>query len=153
MGNPCGANARCRDLVGTYECKCDSGCTGNPRTGCKRPISPIDGCQFKICGPNAKCKSENGVGKCYCPTSYPHGDPNKSCASTPGDKECQSDSDCTIDKSCIRGNCKDPCSLRGACGNNAICEVINHRPRCTCPECYTGSPFLRCKLNPSCRSP
>ena len=69
------------------------------------------------------------------------------------DKACQSDSECTIDKSCIRGQCKDPCSLRGACGSNAICEVLNHRPRCTCPECYTGSPFIRCKLNPNCRSP
>ena len=69
------------------------------------------------------------------------------------DKECQKDSDCTIDKSCIRGECQDPCSLRGACGQNALCEVINHRPRCQCPECYTGSPFVRCKLNPNCRSP
>lgn len=66
--------------------------------------------------------------------------------------QCGSDSECTIDKSCIRGQCKDPCSLRGACGTNALCEVINHRPRCTCPECYTGSPFVRCKLNPRCKS-
>ena len=68
------------------------------------------------------------------------------------DKQCQSDNQCTIDKSCIRGQCKDPCSLRGACGSKALCEVLNHRPRCTCPECHTGSPFVRCKLNRNCKS-
>ena len=67
------------------------------------------------------------------------------------DKQCQKDSDCSIDKSCIRGDCLDPCSLRGACGTSAICEVINHRPRCTCPECYTGSPFIRCKAKRNCK--
>ncbi len=47
----------------------------------------------------------------------------------------------------------DPCSIRGACGVNALCKVIQHRPRCTCPECYMGFPHLKCKINPACKSP
>ena len=86
LSNPCGPNARCVDLVGTFDCKCEPGCIGNGRTGCKCPPSQVDGCQFKICGPNAKCRSQNGVGQCYCPSNFPHGNPNKSCSSSPGGK-------------------------------------------------------------------
>ena len=77
-------NYRCIDLVGTHQCKCESGCKGNPKTGCTCPPSKVDGCQFKQCGPNAKCVSENGVGRCLCLSGYPHGNPEISCSSRPG---------------------------------------------------------------------
>ena len=65
---------------------------------------------------------------------------------------CTSDSDCTLDKSCNRnrGECFNPCSLRAACGVNALCRVVNHAPRCECPECYKGRPHLGCKLDSRC---
>jgi len=69
------------------------------------------------------------------------------------DKQCESDDDCTLDKSCYRGTCRDPCALRAACGDNAICRVVLHRPRCECPECYFGKPHIQCRINPGCTSP
>ena len=69
------------------------------------------------------------------------------------EKGCVKDSDCTVDKACIRGACVDPCSVRGACGKNALCKVIEHRPRCTCPECYMGRPHVHCKISPQCSQP
>lgn len=66
---------------------------------------------------------------------------------------CTSNNDCTLDKSCKNGKCIDPCSLRAACGINAICKVIHHFPSCECPECYTGRPHHACKLDNQCRNP
>ena len=65
---------------------------------------------------------------------------------------CTSDNDCTKDKSCNRnrGECINPCSLRAACGVNALCRVVNHNPRCECPECFTGRPHLGCKRDSRC---
>ena len=63
---------------------------------------------------------------------------------------CTKDSDCTLDKACIRGSCRDPCSLRAACGENALCKVVQHRPRCECPDCYSGKAHIRCRKNPDC---
>ena len=69
------------------------------------------------------------------------------------DEGCKTDDDCTLDKSCHRGTCRDPCSLRAACGENAICRVVLHRPRCECPECFIGKPHISCKIDPQCTSP
>lgn len=44
----------------------------------------------------------------------------------------------------MRQKCRDPCP--GSCGADAICNVINHTPICTCPERYTGDPFSYCTL-------
>ena len=43
----------------------------------------------------------------------------------------------------------DPCSLRAACGDNAICSVVLHKPRCECPQCHTGRPHVACRPDPS----
>jgi len=40
--------------------------------------------------------------------------------------------------------CKDPCP--GSCASNAICKVISHTPRCSCPPGYNGDPFTQCIL-------
>merc|ERR1712045_413110 len=103
------SNSRCIDLIGSFDCKCNAGCRGNPRSGCTCPPSEVDGCQFKSCGANAKCRSQNGVGQCYCPTSYPHGDPNKSCCSKPGVVGCRSNNECAEKQACIAKECRNPC--------------------------------------------
>lgn len=66
------------------------------------------------------------------------------------DQECLSDLDCPSEKSCIGIQCIDPCSLRGACGENALCTTVLHRPRCSCPNCHTGRPDQHCKPEPKC---
>ena len=64
--------------------------------------------------------------------------------------ECLSDSDCPSEKTCIGSQCLDPCTLRGACGENAICKTVLHRPRCSCPNCHSGRPDIFCKPEPKC---
>lgn len=58
---------------------------------------------------------------------------------------------CPNEKACIGGKCSDPCSLRGACGDNALCQTVLHRPRCSCPNCYVGRPNVECKPDPKCQ--
>lgn len=66
--------------------------------------------------------------------------------------ECNNDLDCSDQKACINFQCVNPCSLRGACGENALCKTIQHRPRCTCPECHIGSANTACHPDPNCLS-
>lgn len=42
--------------------------------------------------------------------------------------------------------------MRGACGLNALCKTVFHRPRCSCPNCYIGRPDLECRPDPKCES-
>lgn len=43
---------------------------------------------------------------------------------------------------CVNKKCRDPCA--GACGTDALCEVVNHNPVCYCRQDMTGDPFIRC---------
>lgn len=40
--------------------------------------------------------------------------------------------------------------MRGACGTNALCQTVLHRPRCSCPSCHIGRPDVECKPDPKC---
>ena len=66
------------------------------------------------------------------------------------DGKCRADFDCPVTQSCNRGRCVDPCSLRAACGKNAICSVVLHKPRCECPQCHIGQPQIACRPDPDC---
>lgn len=65
------------------------------------------------------------------------GDPYSGCR-----PECILNTDCTVNKACINNKCKDPC--QGTCGINAICNVYNHIPMCTCPQGMNGNAFIQC---------
>lgn len=97
-------------------------------------VEPVqaDNCNPSPCGPNSQCKD----GICTCLPDY-QGDPYRGCR-----PECVLNDDCPRDKACIRNKCKDPCP--GTCGQNALCEVINHIPICSCPDGMSGNPFLQC---------
>lgn len=92
-----------------------------------------DPCDPSPCGPNAECND----GICSCIAEY-QGDPYSGCR-----PECVLNSDCSRDKACIRNKCKDPCP--GTCGSNAICDVFNHIPMCSCPEGMNGNAFVECR--------
>lgn len=49
-----------------------------------------------------------------------------------------------MDRNCFNQKCSDPCV--GACGLNAICNVVNHQSSCSCPPNYYGSPYVQCSL-------
>lgn len=42
--------------------------------------------------------------------------------------------------------------MRGVCGDNALCQPVLHKPRCSCPECHTGTPEISCQPDPKCEA-
>lgn len=67
------------------------------------------------------------------------GDPYVGCR-----PECVTNTDCALDRACIRNKCMDPCP--NTCGQNALCSVYNHVPMCTCPAGMAGNAFVQCSL-------
>lgn len=92
-----------------------------------------DPCNPSPCGPNAICN--NGV--CTCVPEH-QGDPYFGCR-----PECVISSDCPRDKACSKNKCIDPC--KGTCASNAVCDVVNHIPMCSCPQRTTGNAFYNCQ--------
>lgn len=139
----CGIGATCNVINHTPICSCDVGFTGDPFTICNPiPAPPLkkpgqdNPCIPSPCGSNAQCN--NGI--CSCLPEY-QGDPYQGCR-----PECILNSDCPRDKACIREKCTDPCL--GTCGQNAICEVLNHIPICNCPSGMKGNAFVLCTPQP-----
>lgn len=65
---------------------------------------------------------------CTCPEGYITDD-DRGCKTLPPIVSgCETDDTCSESEACINAVCKDPC----ACGLNAVCNVINHRPVCIC---------------------
>lgn len=56
--------------------------------------------------------------------------------------ECSTSSDCEQSRACVNQRCIDPCP--GSCAPNARCQVRGHNPICTCPQGYSGDPFVNC---------
>lgn len=94
-----------------------------------------DACNPSPCGPNSHCRSLNGQAVCTCIIGFLGTPP--SCR-----PECVISSDCAQNRACNNQKCIDPCP--GSCGVMSQCTVINHNPICSCPETFTGDPFIRC---------
>lgn len=90
-------------------------------------------CDPSPCGPNTLCRD----GICSCLPQY-QGDPYTGCR-----PECTMNTDCSPNKACSNLKCIDPCP--GTCGQNAVCDVVNHIPTCSCPPNLQGDPFVLCK--------
>lgn len=101
----------------------------------EEPIS--NPCIPSPCGPNSYCHVTENRAVCRCQADY-FGSPPR-CR-----QECMINSDCSRDRACRRNKCSNPCL--GACGVNAVCQVINHSPICTCSSGYTGDPFESCRI-------
>lgn len=56
--------------------------------------------------------------------------------------ECVLNTDCPRDRACVRNQCQDPCP--GTCATNAVCNVINYTPMCSCPTGFEGNAFVMC---------
>lgn len=93
-------------------------------------------CQPSPCGPNSQCREVNLQAVCSCLPTYLGSPP--SCR-----PECVSNSDCSSNQACQNQKCQDPCP--GTCGHYAKCSVVSHVPYCTCPQHYTGNPFVQCQ--------
>ncbi|VEN46223.1 unnamed protein product [Callosobruchus maculatus] len=149
----CGFNAECRVQNHIPVCTCQSGFTGDAFTECSRipppkPEAKPNPCDPSPCGQNAQCRD----GICSCLPEY-QGDPYQGCR-----PECTMNTDCSPTKACINLHCVDPCP--GTCGQNALCDIVNHIPTCSCPQGHEGDPFTLCRpkrpeppLNPCQPSP
>lgn len=155
----CGFNAQCHVINHTPICTCFDNYIGDPFTSCQPAPPPRkkvvyltptlelthsdqcleadpvleDPCNPSPCGSNAQCRD----GVCTCLAEY-HGDPYSSCR-----PECVLNSDCPRDKACFNSKCADPCP--GVCASNAICEVFNHIPMCSCQNGMEGNAFVQCQ--------
>lgn len=138
----CGSNAECTIANHIPVCECSRGYVGDPFRGCRKevpqPIVPKDPCAQ--CPSNSVCRIIQGRPTCSCPEGYRGAPP----ACRP---ECSSNEECRHDQSCINLKCKDPCP--GLCGVNAQCQVINHKPFCSCLKDYYGNPFEQCMPKPA----
>ena len=139
-GDVCGINARCQVIGHNAICQCPQGYIGDPFTRCTiRPIEPvieeqIDPCSPSPCGPYSDCTRRNGnIAGCTCKIGYVGVPPN--CR-----PECLINPDCSSNLACIQEKCKDPCP--GTCASTARCQVISHRPTCTCPPGTRGDPYV-----------
>ena len=64
---------------------------------------------------------------------------------------CLQNEDCPLYTACQNTKCINPCAEDNPCAPTAICKVLNHEPKCTCPDGYIGSPLTDCrprKLHP-----
>lgn len=101
------------------------------------PPKSINVCEPSPCGPNSQCRQINEQAVCSCLPNYIGMPPN--CR-----PECIVNSECDLNKACVRQKCEDPCP--NTCGLRAHCTVRNHNPICACPPGYTGDPFTQCSL-------
>lgn len=92
-------------------------------------------CNPSPCGPNSQCREINNQAVCSCIMGYVGSPP--SCR-----PECTINADCYLTEACSNQKCINPCI--GTCGVSAKCQVINHKPICSCPPSMTGDPFVRC---------
>lgn len=102
------------------------------------PPITIRPCTPNPCGPNAICQERDNSGSCSCVPGY-FGNPYEGCR-----PECVLNSDCPDNRACVNNKCHDPCL--GYCGLQAICQVVNHVPKCTCTNGYAGNAYERCTV-------
>ncbi|XP_043214270.1 neurogenic locus notch homolog protein 1-like isoform X1 [Amphibalanus amphitrite] len=137
----CGLNANCKVIQHRAICSCPRGYSGDPFVSCTRQ-SPRAACSPSPCGTNTNCEVKNGRAICSCVQNY-IGDPLVACR-----PECTSDAECAGHQACSQNRCRSACI--DACGENARCDAVNHRPVCKCPQFYKGSPLTGCF--PECTS-
>ncbi|KAG8236382.1 hypothetical protein J437_LFUL016660 [Ladona fulva] len=98
---------------------------------------PGEPCPAGLCGDGAECDLRGGKAFCKCPNGF-LGNPLHRCR-----PECDTDSDCRNDEFCNVHRCRKVCSV-DACAAGAMCDAVRHRPVCTCPPGFLGSPEVRC---------
>ena len=139
---PCAIGAECYNRVGTFECKCPPGTSGDAyQSGCS--VNKVQCSKDTDCGPNEKCIQP---GKCSCPPPYfvDNLDDNK-CKSPCIAFSCGVNSKCSIADppkcDCLpgfTGTGADGCidineCLNNPCGSGAICINEIGSFHCECP--------------------
>lgn len=131
----CGTNAICIADDHKANCQCPPGFRGNPipEVECVH----IDACSPNPCHPSAICEGSSNGHVCRCPANY-IGDPFTTGCRPEGNCP-QGDKDCPAQSICHNGKCVNPCE-QNICGPNAVCNVVNRRPVCSCPAKFVPIP-------------
>ncbi|KOB74658.1 Fibrillin-2, partial [Operophtera brumata] len=141
----CGVNALCQVINHSPVCSCGDGTEGDPLVSCRKKANAISTtpCNPSPCGPNSVCTQCNN--KYYCSSSFVCSCMSGYIGSPPTcvRPECMASSECPQDKACVNQKCVDACE--GACGVNALCQVINHSPVCSCGDGTEGDPLVSCR--------
>ena len=163
--SPCApAHATCLVSAHIAQCRCDIGYTGDAYRLCSPLPAPecvqdadcpsktvcheqkcADPCPiFEPCRAPARCLVADTLPVrtmvCACPDGY-HATEDGGCDVLPPIKTgCEADDECDSPLACINAICKDPC----ACGRNAQCDIVEHRPVCTCKPGFYGDPKVEC---------
>lgn len=129
----CGENAVCIAEDHKYKCQCLSGYAPDP-------LPEISCRKTELCNPNpchetAICEPQLSTYICKCPSGY-NGDPINDGCTKQGDCP-RGDIDCLAESVCVNGSCINPCE--GACGVNTLCNVVNKKALCSCPDGYEGA--------------
>lgn len=152
--SPCGPNSQCREVNNQAACSCIPGFIGTPPT-CRPECTTNQECPGNLacinqkcvdpcvgtCGNNAKCTVVDHKPICVCLQQYT-GNPFVACQ-------------IIIETSqAMLPTQTDPCQP-SPCGPNAICQVREEIPSCTCLKDFVGSPpYCRpeCISNSECPS-
>uniref|UniRef100_A0A3Q2QMJ9 Adhesion G protein-coupled receptor E1 n=1 Tax=Fundulus heteroclitus TaxID=8078 RepID=A0A3Q2QMJ9_FUNHE len=128
----CGPHATCENLIGSYECICQSGYKKTSTNGSSGHCEDFDECFEKIanCGPHATCKDLIGSYECSCNSGYEKTSANNSSGHCEDIDECME----------AQNKKEDICGEKGTCIN------LDGSYRCKCEEGYTayGHERTRC---------
>ena len=168
--NPCGLAQICDVIDHRILCTCENGFVMSLDNHCENKLGKELSCSLDIdcadetacmtgkctdmcdddpCGINAICRMKHKGGDamvtCTCDNGYV-GNPFEECILMPRiPSGCASNEDCFWTEACDNsGRCVNPCSEEGLCGENANCQVQNHRAICSCPLRYSGDPYILC---------
>ncbi|ROT61478.1 hypothetical protein C7M84_020730 [Penaeus vannamei] len=160
--SPCGPNAQCQNVPGSFQCSCNFGFIGNPPdAACK--ISHVDECLSEPfpCGEAAKCTNTFGSFVCACPfpLSAPcegvECGPHATCKPDGVEAMCMCDPGWTYDPKDITADALvnvDECTAgnrpSGQCGDNAVCTNTLGSFACQCPPGFSGNPNAKCLAKP-----
>lgn len=171
--NPCTARAECSVRGHLPSCRCPPGYVGNPHVDCRIEDEPEcrqdSDCPNLLACFNGNCQNPCAVVEpciapsecqilptlpiktmiCDCPNGYISSG-SGTCKPIAAIIQigCTRDDDCASDKACVNAVCRDPC----ACGNNANCNIVNHKPICSCISGYDGNPDIECNPLIECKS-
>ncbi|XP_028402439.1 uncharacterized protein LOC114525371 isoform X2 [Dendronephthya gigantea] len=162
QNSSCDVNAECIDKIGSYDCRCKPGFSGDGRLSC----SNINECLNSPCHTNANCSDNEGSFECICNPGFSGNGVN--CTNTDEclTKPCHANATCTDKESSYECRCNDgfsgngfncsnidECRLSNPCNANANCTDNEGSYQCECNGGFSGNGFNCSNINECLTNP